>query len=177
MSGITFNYNQDTQDRIGSILGGLRVETPVLSNLANYWTNPVTFSVFLGFGLVKCIAMYLEVTSALDGNGTTLVFRYTGITPTVGIATMGSASASIASKKAGTKVMFTGEGQVAAGPAEGIAYLPAATLIGGQTGTYVNATWSIEALIAGGTQAATASGRYVMHYAPMTEGAYVVSAI
>ncbi len=177
MPGITFNYNQSTQDRIGSILGGLRVETPVLSTLATYWTNPVTFAIFNGVGLVKVIAMYLEVTSALDANATTLVFRYTGTVPSLGIATMGSASASIASSKAGTKVMFTGPDQVVAGPAEGIAYLTVPTLIGGQTGLYVNATWVISALIAGGTQAGTASGRYVMHYASMTEGAYVESAI
>jgi len=177
MAGLTFNYNENAQTRIGSIIAGLRVQTPVLSTLATYWTNPVTFAVFTVVGLIKVVAMYLEVTSALDANATTLVFRWTGTVPALGIATMGSASASIAASAAGTKVMFTGTGQVAAGPVAGIAYLPATYFIGGQTGAGVNATGVISALIAGGTQAGTASGRYVLHYVPMTEGAYAVSAI
>ncbi len=175
--GLTFNYNQNTQDRIGDIIGGLRIQTPILSTLATYWTNPVTFAVFNVAGLIKIIAMYLEVTAALDANATTLVFRWTGTVPAVGIATMGSASASIASSAAGVKAMFLGTGQVTTGPIAGMAYKPAPYLVGGQTGVYVNATGVISALIAGGTQAGTASGRYVMHYAPMTEGAYAVSAI
>lgn len=175
--GLTFNYNQDTQDRIGDIIGGLRIQTPVLSTLATYWTNPVTFAIFNVVGLIKIIAMYLEITSALDANATTLTFRWTGTVPAVGIATMGVASISIASLPAGTRVTFLGPGTVIAGVAAGISYLPAACFVGGQTGAGVNATGVISALIEGGTQGATASGRYVMHYAPMTEGAYVVSAI
>ena len=174
--GLTFNYNQDTQDRIGDIIGGLRVQTPVLSTLATYWTNPVTFAIFNVVGLIKIIAMYLEITSALDANATTLVFRWTGTVPAVGIATMGVASAGFGSAVAGTRITFLGPGTVLAGT-EGVSYLPAPNFVGGQTGAGVNATGVISALIAGGTQAGTASGRYVMHYAPMTEGAYVVSAI
>ena len=177
MSGFTFDYSEAVQKRIGEFIAGLRVETPVLSTLATYWTNPVTFAVFNVTGLIKVIAMYLEVTSALDANATTLVFRWTGTVPALGIATMGSASASIATAAAGAKIMFTGTGQVAAGPVAGIAYLPATYFIGGQTAAGVNATGVISALIAGGTQAGTASGRYVLHYVPMTEGAFAVSAI
>ncbi len=177
MAGLTFNYNESTQKRIGEILTGMRVETPVLSTLATYWTNPVTFAIFNVVGLLKVVAMYLEVTSALDANATTLVFRWTGTVPSLGIATMGSASASIASSAAGARIMFTGTGQVAAGPVAGISYLPATFFVGGQTGAGVNATGVISALIAGATQAGTASGRYVLHYVPMTEGAYAVSAI
>jgi len=174
--GLTFNYNQDTQDRIGDIIGGLRVQTPVLSILATYWTNPVTFAIFNVVGLIKIIAMYLEITAALDANATTLVFRWTGTVPAVGIATMGVASAGFGSAPAGERITFLGPGTVAIGT-EGVSYLPAASFVGGQTAAGVNATGVISALIAGGTQAGTASGRYVMHYAPMTEGAYVVSAI
>ena len=177
MSGLTFNYNENTQTRIGSIIAGLRIETPVLSTLATYWTNPVTYAIFNVVGLLKVVAMYLEVTAAFDANATTLVFRWTGTTPALGIATMGSASASIASSAAGVKVMFTGTGQVAAGPVAGIAYLPATYFVGGQTSVGVNATGVISALVAGATQAGTASGRYVLHYVPMTEGAYAISAI
>jgi len=177
MAGLTFDYNENTQIRIGSVIAGIRTETPVLSTLATYWTNPVTFAVFNVVGLLKVVAMYLEITSALDANATTLVFRWTGTLPVVGIATMGSASASIASSAAGVKVMFTGTGQVAAGPIAGIAYWPATYFVGGQTAAGVNVTGVISALIAGGTQAATASGRYVLHYVPMTEGAYAETAI
>jgi hypothetical protein len=177
MSGLTFNYSEDVQKRVGEIIAGIKVQTPVLSTLATYWTNPVTYAVFNVVGLIKVVAMYLEVTSAFDANATTLVFRWTGTTPALAIATMGSASASIATSAAGVRVMFTGTGQVAAGPIAGISYLPATYFIGGQTSAGVNCTGVISALVAGGTQAATASGRYALHYVPMTEGAYAVSAI
>ena len=177
MGSLTFNYNQDTQDRVGEILTGIRVETPVLTNLTTYWTNPVTYAVFNVVGLIKVISMYLEVTGAFDVNGTTLVFRWTNTTPALGIATMGVASASIASSKVGTRVHFLGPGQVAAGPVAQISYFPAPFLVGGKTGAGVNGVGVISALIAGGTQALVASGRYVLHYAAMTEGAYAESAI
>jgi len=175
--GQTYKYSPSTMNRVGDVLGGLRVETPVLSTLATYWTNPVTYAIFNVVGAVKINAMYLEVTSAFDANATTLAFRWTNTTPSLGIATMGSASASIATSAAGAKVMFLGTGQVAAGPVAGIAYLPAPYIVGGQTGLGVNGVGVISALVAGATQAGTASGRYVMHYTPMTEGAYVESAI
>jgi len=177
MGNLTFNYSQDTQDRVGEVITGIRVETPVLTNLTTYWTNPVTYAIFNVVGLIKVNAMYLEVTGVFDANATTLAFRWTGTTPTQAIATMGSASASIASSKVGTRVHFLGPSQVAAGPAAQISYMPAPFLVGGKTGAGVNCIGVISALVAGGTQAAAASGRYVLHYAAMTEGAYAVSAI
>jgi len=177
MGSLTFNYNQDTQDMIGAIIGGIRVETPVLSTLATYWTNPVTYAVFNVTGLIKIIAMYMEVTGVFDAGASTLVFRWTGTTPAVGIATMGVASGSMATSAVGSRWTFLGPGTVTAGPSAGISYLPAPFLVGGKTGAGVNATGVISALIAGGTQAADASGRYVLHYAAMTEGANAVSAI
>ena len=56
MSGMTFNYSEVVQKRIGEIRMGLLVQTPVLSTLATYWTNPVTFAVFNVTGLIKVIA-------------------------------------------------------------------------------------------------------------------------
>ena len=177
MGSLTFNYSQKTQDMVGEVVAGIRVETPVLTNLTTYFTNSVDFAIFNVVGLIKVVAMYLEVTGLFDAGATTLAFRWTGTTPTQAIATMGSASASIANSKVGVRVTFLGPGQVVAGPAAGASYLPAPFLVGGKTGAGVNCTGVINALIAGGTQATTASGRYVLHYAAMTEGANAASAI
>jgi len=177
MGSLTFNYNESTQDRVGEVLTGIRVETPVLTNLTTYWTNPVTYAIFDVVGLVKVISMYAEITGVFDANATTLVFRWTGTTPAQGIATMGSASASMATSAVGSRWHFLGPGQVAAGPSAGISYFPAPFLVGGKTGAGVNCIGVISALVAGGTQAAAASARYVLHYAAMTEGAYAESAI
>ena len=177
MGRLTFNYNQDTQDKIGQVLTGIRVETPVLTNLTTYWTNPVTYAVFNVTGLIKIINMYAEVTGVFDASATTLVFRWTGTAPALGIATMGVASATMATSAVGSRWSFLGPGQVVEGPSAGISYLPAPFLVGGKTGADVNCTGVISALVAGATQAADASARYVLHYAAMTEGANAVSAI
>jgi len=177
MGELTFNYSQSTQDRVGDILGGIRVETPVLTNLTTYWTNPVTYAVFNVIGLIKVMSMYAEVTGLFDANASTLVFRWTGTTPAQGIATMGSASATMATSAVGSRWSFLGPGQVIEGPSAGISYLPAPFLVGGKTGAGVNAVGVISALVAGATQAGVASARYVLHYAAMTEGANAVSAI
>ena len=176
------NYNQSTQDRAGDIVCGLRVETSVLSTLATYWTNPVTFSIFDVVGRIKVHALYLEVTAALDANASTLAFRWTGTTPTLAIADIGAASASIATSAIGDRIMWLGVSsvtQVAAGPSAGISYLAEPVDLGYESGASppVNGVGLISALIAGGTQAGTASGRYVIHYTPLSEGAYVESAI
>lgn len=175
-TGLTFDYNQNTQDMIGFIKTGIRVETPVLTTLATYWTDTAEFAVFNVVGLIKIIAMYLEVTSALDANATSIVFRWTGTIPVVGVATMGVKSGSLATSLPGVRATFLGPGTILIGT-EGVSYLPAPNFVGGQTGLGVNATGVISVLIDDGTQAATASGRYVLHYVPMTEGAYAVSAI
>lgn len=177
MGKLTFNYAQNTQERVGEILTGIRVETPVLTNLTTYWTNPVTYAVFNVIGLIKVINMYAEITGLFDANATTLVFRWTGTVPAVGIATLGVASATMANSAVGSRWSFLGPGQVISGPAAGVSYLPAAFLVGGKTGLDVNATGVISALVAGATQAGVASARYVLHYAAMTEGASAVSAI
>ena len=177
MGQLTFKYSQKAQDQVGAVIGGIRVETPVLSTLATYFTNTNDYSIFNVVGLIKVIAMYLEVTAAFDTAATTLAFRWTGTTPAQTIATLGSASATLASSKIGVKAAFLGPGQVAAGPSAAILYQPVPFLLGGKTGAGVNCIGIVNALIGGASQAGTATARYVLHYAAMTEGAYAESAI
>jgi len=177
MGQLTFNYSESTQKMVGQVLTGIRVETPVLTTLATYWTNAVDYQIFDVVGLIKVYAMYMEVTGVFTTHATTLAFRWDGTTPSEAIATMGSASATLSDSPVGTRAMFLGPGQVIAGPHPEISYLPAPFLIGGVTGAGVNCIGVVNALIGGATLGAGSSGRYVLHYAAMSEGAYAASAI
>jgi len=175
-------YSPSTYDMVANVVGGLRVETAVLTDLATYWTNPVTFSIFDVIGRIKVHALYLEITAVLDANATTLAFRWTNTTPAVGIADIGAASASLATLGPGSRAMWLGVSSVtavAAGPSAGISYLAEPVDLGYESGASppVNGVGLISALIEGGTQAGTASGRYVIHYTPLSEGAEVTASV
>lgn len=175
----THKYSKSAQELIGVDNLGLRVETPVLTALATYFTNGNVYTVFNVVGAVKVMALYFEATGLFDANATTLLLKATWTTPALGPGNIGAAVA-VNALAVGARVMWQGTSDETTAPVIGVAahsVLPSPFLFGGDTAAGVNWVGIIACTNGAATQAGVASGRWVCHYFPITEGAYVTSAI
>jgi hypothetical protein len=173
------NYSQNTQELVADVINGIKVETSALANLT-YWDNSdhVIFNVF---GRIKLTCLFAEVVTVADAHATTMQFKYEQVSPfaiAAAALTAVMGAGDLTSAAQGTRVVCLG-GAVAtaalldAGP--GITGYTYPMIIGtGNTAAGVQAVGTIIVDTAG---AANHSGttKYVIHYVPLSDGAYVTA--
>ena len=172
-------YNPSTQNRIGEIRGGIRTETPVLTGTATYFTAATDYDIFNIVGMVQVEALYWETTTVFSADATTKKLQAVWTTPTIAKADIGAASASMASSAVGERVTWqattAATAMVVSDP--GISIVPPPGILGGVTGDGTNYVGVINVVVATSQGSGSAAGRWVCHYFPLSEGAYVESAI
>ena len=166
------NYNPSTIGRIGDIHSGIRSETGSLA-AATYLLGAANTQteLFTVIGRVKILTLYLEVLTALSNNACQVLFNCTFTTPTIAANAMCGKCATIAQAAQGQRIWWVG-GAVAtaavltdgAGLSD-IAVTP--QIIGGK-----DFVGSIGILA---SDASLSSGTFmgVVHWVPMSDGAYV----
>jgi hypothetical protein len=164
------NYNPSTIARIADIHSGIRVETSALAGASYLLTGNTQTNLFTVKGRIKVLHLYLEVLTALSNHACVVYFNCTFTSPVIAANAMCAASASIASAAQGQRVWWVG-GAVAT----------ACVLTDGAGLSDINVTpqvvggkdfvGSIGMLTA---TASIASGTFmaVLHYVPMSDGAY-----
>lgn len=168
------NYPPSTIARIADIHSGLRVETGSLAG-ATYLLGAANTQteLFTVKGRVKILTLYLEVLTALSNNACQVLFNCTFTTPTIAANAMCGKCASIAQAAQGQRIWWLG-GAVAT----------AAVLTDGAGLSDINVTPQI----VGGkdfvgsigilaSDASITSGTFmgIVHYVPMSDGAYIES--
>jgi hypothetical protein len=164
-------FNASTQKMLSYILNGMRVDTTELAG-ATYLLNGTQTELFDVYGRIMLLQLYLEITSALDANATTMQFNCTFTTPVIALNPMNAACASIASQGRGGRIVWKG-GAVAtnsvitdsAGLSDNICTSP--QIVGG-----IGFIGTIGML---GAAASQAQGKFIAsaHYVPMSDGAYM----
>lgn len=171
------NFNPSTQEMIGYITGGLRVETSTLAHttylLGAGGTQTELFNVY---GRILLLQLYLEITTAASAHATTIQFNCTFTTPTIALNPMGGASAAITSLGRGGRVVHVG-GVVATAAiitdSPGLSDVSCVTphIVGGK-----DFVGTIGMAAAAANQASGASYA-VLHYVPYSDGAYAEAAL
>lgn len=163
------NFNQSTQEMIGYLEAGMRVETAVLANTS--YLIQAQVELFNVFGTVKILALYGEIITAMSATATTLKFNATFTTPSIAAADLCGASASLSGAARGLRVMSVG-GAVATAAvitaSAGISDIaPAAQIVGmeGGIGTIGQVT--------AGANATSGTTQFFVHYVPLSAGAYI----
>ena len=129
-------------------------------------------------GRIKLIALYAEVVTTAGGQNTTLQFKYVQASPLSVTVALGITSvANISGALAGMRVVVIGD-------AVGTAFLRDAVLaITAYTYPMIIGTGNIATVAAVGSIVVDAAGaanltgttKYVIHYVPLSDGAYVTA--
>ena len=170
------HYAQDTIEKCGDMVAGLRVDTGFLSGLT-YWTIGGQTEYFNVFGVIKVLNMYIEQI-VIDGapGATLLQWNMTSTTPVIAVQPLSGLTVTLATLVQGGRVIWLG-GAVATLPiltfAGGITDFSCASpqILGTEGGV---ATIGVETTIA----AASAGTHQVsIFYMPMSDGAYVTNVL
>jgi hypothetical protein len=171
------NYAPSTRERISDLVAGMRVQTGVFdaNTYLNHVTNTGQFELFNVSGRILLMHLYIEVTTVLGAGAAVVSFTYTSSSPTIAVAEICDASASIATLAEGGRIVWPG-GIVATlatiTPSAGISdYTPPGNphYIGTQGGT-----GTIGMLTATATPASGAAQAF-MNYVPLEVGASVTA--
>lgn len=169
------SFNPSTQEMIGNITGGLRVETSTLA-AATYLTNGGQTELFNLHGRILVKQLFIEVVSALSNHATTLQFNCTFTTPVIAKNAMGAACASIAQMAAGGRVVHVGGAVATAAVITDSAGLSDVTCV---TPHIVGGADFVGTIGVLGAAASITSGtfRAAMLYVPYSDGAYAEAAL
>jgi hypothetical protein len=164
------NFNPSTQEMVGYVRGGLRVETATLNN-ATYLLNGTQTEVFAIYGRILVLQMYIELISAASANATTMQFNCTFTTPVIGVNPMGAACASISGLGQGTRIVHVGGAVATAAVITDSAGLSDVTCV---TPHIVGGYGFVGSIGMLGAAANQGSGtfRVMLHYLPYSDGAY-----
>jgi hypothetical protein len=166
-------YNASTMARIGDITGGIHVKTSTIANTTSLASG--AYDIFTVYGRIRIIGLDIEAVTAFAADATLVKFRFTGVTPAVGVSDISANSLSIASIPVGAKVVWRGTAVNTApdvmATQAGISW-PTDWMDVGQTGGTgtITATSSVAAQSSG-------SCRFNIYYLPISEGAYVVALV
>jgi len=165
------NYAPSTRARISDLINGMRVETAVVANTVKLIQTQI--ELFNVHGEIKVHGLWMEVITDVSATATTLQFNATFTTPSIAVADMTGASASLSGAAQGIRVMSLG-GAIATAPvitgSAGISDIaPADQIIGGAdfVGTIGQVT--------GTANATSGTSKFVLYYTPLSDGAYVES--
>lgn len=164
------SFQPSTQNMIGYIGGGLRVETSTLAN-ATYLLNGTQTELFAVHGRILLLQLYIELLVAASAHATTLQFNCTFTTPVIAVNAMGAAAAAITSKGQGQRIVHVGGAVATAAVITDSAGLSDVTcvtphIVGGH-----GFVGSIGVLGAAANQT-SGSFRGVLHYLPYSDGAF-----
>ncbi len=165
------NFNPSTQEMIGYIRGGLRVETSTLENATYLLTGGVSTDCFDVSGRILVFQLYLELITAASANATQILFYYDASTPALASNPLCAKCAAITSLGQGGRVVFVG-GAVATAAvitdSPGLSDVTCVTphIVGGHEFVGTIGVQSSDASQASGTF------RVILHYLPYSDGAY-----
>jgi hypothetical protein len=171
------NYSQNTQELAADVINGVKVETSALSNLT--YMDMSDHAIFNVYGRIKLIALYAEVVSAASAHNTTLAFKYEQASPFAIAADLCVTSvANINAAAQGMRVVCLGADITAAALRDaggGITSYTYPLVIGtGNTAAGVQAVGTI-IIDAAGAANLTGTTKYVLHYVPLSDSAYVTA--
>lgn len=163
------NYSPSTQDRIGDLVIGMRVDTGVLANLT--YLHQDQWEAFNVYGRIMVLNLFWEAITVNGAGATLFQYNFTSTTPAVGVQPMGAVSASIAALAQGARCVWVG-GAVAtahvitasAGISDVICVNPHIIGTKDGTGTIGFLTTTVDAV--------SGTHQHSLFYVPMSEGAY-----
>jgi len=168
------NYAASTIDVIGDQVRGLKVETPVFLN-ATYLVVAQK-SLFNVYGKIRLLYLGIEAVTTWSADATTIKFGYDPSVPATAVVDLCSASGALTSLAVGKQVSVKGDA-LATGALEsanpGVALATNPMNIGTQNGVGVLCVTGAGAAQTG----ATATSIVRCLYVPLSDGAYVESAI
>jgi hypothetical protein len=169
------NYSQNTQELAADLVNGIKCETSALSNLIYMTMSDV--KVFDVIGRIKMNALYAEVVTTAGAQNTTLQFKYVQASPfVIGAVALGVTSvANINGALAGMRVTVIGDAVGTACLRDAVLGITAYTypmILGTRT---VGTTACVGSIVVDAAGAANLTGttKYVIHYVPLSDGAYV----
>lgn len=163
------NYNPSTQERVGDLIHGLRVETGVYANLTYHHQDQ--WELFHIYGRILVKHLFIECITDNGGGATLLQFNYTFTTPAITVKPLTAVSGSIAALVRGSRIVCLGGAvataagvTVATGGCSDLNTTP--VILGGEgfIGTVGMLTTTADG-VSGTSQA-------FMYYVPMSDGAY-----
>lgn len=164
------DYDPSTQDRIGDLITGMRVDTSVLANLT--YLHQDQWEAFNVYGRVMVLQLFWEAITVNGAGATLFQYNFTSTTPAVGVEPICAVSASIAALAQGLRCVWVG-GAVAtaavitatAGVSDVICVSPHIIGTTGGIGTI--------GFVTSVADAASGTHQHSIYYIPMSEGAYV----
>ena len=172
------NFNPSTQEMIGSITGGMRVDTgDLLATLVLDHNPAVAVQLFTVHGRIQLLSLYYEVSTNLSADVAQLTWNATFSLPVViTIQPIGTKCASVSGLAAGRRIVWGG-GIVStaatitdsAGISNFAAVAPA--IIGMEDGVGTIGSLCTDATCTTGVLKCS------IHYLPMSDGAYVENII
>ena len=169
------NFNPSTQEMIGYISGGLRVETGTLA-AATYLDGSAQTELFTVKGRILVVQLYLEVISALSAHAQQVLFNCTFTTPVIAANTMNAKCAATTSAAQGLRVVWIGGAVASVSVITDSAGLSDVTNINPQIVGGHGFIGTIGILSSDATHnAGTFKG--VLHYLPYSDGAYAEAAL
>jgi hypothetical protein len=169
------SYSPSTQERVGDLIHGLRVETGVFNTATYMLHNGAStgqFEIFKVYGRIQWKHLFIEFITDSGGGAALVQFTYTFTTPSITVKPLSGASGSTAALVRGSRIVCLGGAvstatgiTVATGGASDLAVTPG--ILGG-----IGFIGTIGMLT---TSASNTSGtaQAVLFYVPMSDGAYV----
>jgi len=168
------NYSTSTIEVVSDIKAGLRVETPTFLNATYIIVDEV--NLFVVSGLIRLYYFGIEAITAWSNDATTIKFSYNATTPAIAVVDLCAASGALGNLAVGKRVSVLGDA-LATGALEsansGVSLQTNPLDIGCIGGAgYLTVTGGAAA-----QTGATATSRAMVLYVPLSDGAYVASAI
>jgi len=168
-------FQPTTQEMIGYISGGLRVETSTLA-AATYLDGSAQSEIFNVHGRILVVQLYLEVITALSAHAQQVLFNATFTTPTIAANAMCGKCASTSGAARGLRAVFVGGAVATAAVITDSAGLSDVTcvtphILGGDSFVGTIGILSSDATHDAGTF------KGILHYLPYADGAYAEAAL
>jgi len=168
------NYSQSTIDVVGDMVRGLKVETPTFLNAT--YIKVAQVSLFNVHGKIRLLYLGVEAVTTWSADATTVKFGYDPSTPATAVVDLCAASGALTSLAVGKQVSVLGDA-LATGALEsanpGVALKTNPMDIGTENGVGVLCITGAGAAQTGATATSIARCLYV----PLSDGAYVESAV
>jgi hypothetical protein len=168
------NYSQSTIDVIGDLKGGLRVETPTFLNAT--YIKVAEVNLFVVSGLIRLFYYGVEAITAWSADATTIKFSYNATTPAIAVVDLCAASGALGNLAIGKRVAVLGDA-LATGALESANSGVSLQTYPLDIGCYGGAGYLTITGAAAAQTGATATSKAVVLYVPLSDGAYVESAI
>lgn len=170
------NFNPSTQEMIGYIDGGLRVETSTLAAATYLLTGGTNTDMFNVYGRILVKQLYLEVITAFGAQACQILFYYDASSPALAANPMCAKCASVSGQGQGARVVFVGGAVATAAVITDSAGLSDVTcnsphIVGGDSFVGTIGTTSSDASLLSGTF------KTILHYIPYSAGAYAKAAL